>query len=157
MLGTGHSINDPKGLVVWGGAFALIWGMFTAYFLIDLVSDNAVAVMGVETTGTVVAVQRVYSRRGPQGYRPSIEFRCPNGVLYTFQGERVQEYQAGEIGDEVPVIYMPDDPGTAIINDSRTRFNSLFGVMATLPGLLLGLFILRFNLLKLLDGRKTDP
>jgi hypothetical protein len=44
---------------------------------------------------------------------PMLRFMLPDGSLYETRSERPTRQLAGEIGDRVPILYLPEEPGRA--------------------------------------------
>ena len=77
-----------------------------------LTESTILAMRGVETTGTVVALQSA-SDSDSDWYEPIIEFKTANGVTTRFKSAHAW---SGEIGSKVPVRYDPQRPQRAELN-----------------------------------------
>ena len=96
-------------------AFCL-WGAYAAYTSWTLDKE------GETTTGIVVRLEE--SSDGDGGccvYSPVIEFKA-NGQTYSFEGDNASYPPAYDVGEEVKVIYHPNDPNTAQINKWTERW-----------------------------------
>jgi hypothetical protein len=141
MKGVGVLILIGLGLLLGGGCF-LLWSL-------------SVALGGEETIGVIVDYKRRMSRNGDL-YAPVVGYEA-DGQYYEMTSSMATSWKAYEIGDEVSVLYSPDDPGSATINS----FTSMWllpmllcggGLAFTLGGLGLGAFLAKKAGRRLLPG-----
>jgi hypothetical protein len=78
-------------------------------------------------------------------YSPVVEFKAQGGETYSFEGDNASYPPAYEVGEEVDVIYHPDDPDTAQINKWTERW--LFPIII-IPAMLLTALVLNFILIR---------
>ena len=96
-------------------AFCL-WGAYAAYTSWRLDQE------GETTTGRVVRLEESSdSDGGCCVYSPVVEFKA-NGQTYSFEGDNASYPPAYDVGEEVSVIYHPNDPDTAQINKWTERW-----------------------------------
>lgn len=95
-------------------AFCL-WGAYAAYNSWNL-SQN-----GETTTGTVIELKESESDGSCCVYSPVVEFET-NGQTYTFESDNASYPPEYEVGEEVRVIYNPENPGNAQINKASERW-----------------------------------
>ena len=96
-------------------AFCL-WGAYAAYTSWRLDKE------GETTTGRVVRLEESSdSDGGCCVYSPVIEFKV-NGQTYSFESGNASYPPAYDVGEEVKVIYHPNDPNTAQINKWTERW-----------------------------------
>lgn len=89
-------------------------GVYFAVFQVDLLLHGETA------TGEVVALEAgtSTSSSGRPAYFPIVAFETPDGSRITFRHRTGQSPPAYAEGDRVPVTYLPDDPGSALIKES---------------------------------------
>jgi hypothetical protein len=99
---------------------------------------------GEETVGVVVDMERRRSREG-ELYAPIVAYYA-EGEQYEYESSVATSWKTYEIGDEVSMVYAPDDPQHATINS----FQNLYllptilcggGLVFTLGGLGLGAYV----------------
>ena len=126
-------------------AFCL-WGAYAAYTSWRLDQE------GETTTGRVVRLEESDSSEGGCCvYSPVIEFEA-NGQTYSFEGDTASYPPAYEVGEEVNVIYHPNDPDTAQINKWTERW--LFPLII-IPAMILTALIVNFFLIR--SFWRNDP
>jgi len=119
-------------------AFCL-WGAYAAYTSWKLDQE------GETTTGRVVRLEE--SSDGDGGccvYSPVIEFEV-DGQTYSFEGDNASYPPAYDVGEEIKVIYHPNDPITAQINKFTERW--LFPLII-IPAMLFTALIVNFFLIR---------
>jgi hypothetical protein len=119
-------------------AFCL-WGAYAAYTSWTLDKE------GETTTGIVVRLEE--SSDGDGGccvYSPVIEFKA-NGQTYSFEGDNASYPPAYDVGEEVKVIYHPNDPNTAQINKWTERW---LLPLILIPAMIVTALIVNFFLIR---------
>ena len=119
-------------------AFCL-WGAYAAYTSWRLDQE------GETTTGRVVRLEESDSSEGGCCvYSPVVEFKA-NGQTYSFEGDNASYPPAYEVGEEVNVIYHPNDPDTAQINKwtERWLFPLIIIPVMIFTALLVNFFLIR--------------
>lgn len=110
-----------------------LWGAYAGYINWRLEQE------GVTTTGTVVRLEESDSAEsGCCVYSPVIEFTV-DGQTYSFDGDIASDPPAYEVGEEVSVLYHPDEPETAQINKWSERW--LFPIILISAMLLTALIV----------------
>ncbi len=87
--------------------------------------------------GTVAAQGKVVNMIGPQGdakSKPLVRFSTPDGQIIDFVPLHTGQWPALHIGDAVAVMYPPDRPGTAQVNQFAEQW--LPAVVCGVAGLL---------------------
>ena len=84
-------------------------------------STYSVVSRGLKAKGTVVGIvtrdSTVSGSRGrTESYAPTVSFVTQTGKAVTFESETASNPASHSVGDEVEVIYQPNDPQQAIIN-----------------------------------------
>lgn len=116
-----------------------LWGVYAAYISWQLENE------GVTTTGTVMRLEESNSSEGGCCvYSPVIEFNV-NGQTYSFESDNASDPPAYDVGEEVNVIYHPNDPNTAQINKWSERW--LFPIII-IPAMIGTALILNFFLIR---------
>lgn len=116
-----------------------LWGLYAGYISWQLENE------GKTTTGTVVRLEESDSSEGGCCvYSPVVEFNV-NGQTYSFESDNASEPPAYDVGEEVNVIYHPNDPNTAQINKWSERW--LFPIII-IPAMLITALILNFFLIR---------
>lgn len=116
-----------------------LWGLYAGYISWQLENE------GKTTTGTVVRLEESDSSEGGCCvYSPVVEFNV-NGQTYSFESDNASEPPAYDVGEEVNVIYHPNDPNTAQINKWSERW--LFPIII-IPAMLFTALILNFFLIR---------
>jgi len=119
-------------------AFCL-WGVYAAYNAWNLSN------VGETTTGIVTSLDESSSAEGGCCvYSPIIEFEA-NGETYTFEGDNASYPPEYEVGEEVRVIYNPENPSNAQINKASERW--LMPVIL-IPAMLIGSLIFTFAMIQ---------
>jgi hypothetical protein len=119
-------------------AFCL-WGAYAAYNSYNL-SKN-----GETTTGIVIELEESSSTEGGCCvYSPVIEFEA-NGQTYTFESDSASYPPEYEVGEEVRVIYNPENPNNAQINKASERW--LMPVLL-IPAMFFGMIIFTFAMIR---------
>lgn len=95
-------------------AFCL-WGAYVAYNSYNLGKN------GETTTGIVIELEESESDGSCCVYSPVIEFEA-NGQTYTFEGDSASYPPEYEVGEEVRVLYNPENPSNAQINKVSERW-----------------------------------
>lgn len=116
-----------------------LWGAYAGYISWTLEQE------GVTTTGTVVRLEESDSAEGGCCvYSPVIEFTV-DGQTYSFDGDTASDPPAYRVGEEVSVLYHPDEPETAQINKWTERW--LFPIII-IPAMLLTALIVNIVLIR---------
>ncbi len=98
------------------GGFCL-WGGYAGYSSWKLEQE------GMRTTGIVVRLEESDSSDGGCCvYSPVVEFTTSNDQTYSFEGNNASYPPAYEVGQEVSVLYHPNDPKTAQIDKWTERW-----------------------------------
>ena len=119
-------------------AFCL-WGAYAAYTSWTLDKE------GATTTGRVVRLEESDSSEGGCCvYSPVIEFKA-NGQTYSFEGDTASYPPAYEVGEEVKVIYHPNNPDPAQINKRTERW--LFPLII-IPAMIFAALLVNFFLIR---------
>lgn len=119
-------------------AFCL-WGAYAAYTSWTLDKEGEI------TTGRVVRLEESSdSDGGCCVYSPVIEFDA-NGQTYSFEGDTASYPPAYDVGEEVKVIYHPNNPNTAQINKWTERW--LFPLII-IPAMILTALLVNFFLIR---------
>lgn len=129
-------------VTIFGNLFFMafcLWGVYAAYNSWNL-SKN-----GESTTGIVIELEE-----GTDGdgncctYSPVIEFEA-NGQKYTFESDNASYPPAYEVGEEVRVLYNPENPDNAQINKASERW--LMPVIV-IPAMIFGSIIFTFAMIR---------
>lgn len=134
---------------VWNGCIMLfanlffagfcLWGAYAGYISWKLEQE------GVTTTGTVVRLEESDSAEGGCCvYSPVIEFTA-DGQTYSFDGDTATDPPAYEVGEEVSVLYHPDEPETAQINKWSERW--LFPIII-IPAMILTAIVVNIVMIR---------
>lgn len=134
---------------VWNGCIMLfanlffagfcLWGAYAGYISWKLEQE------GVTTTGTVVRLEESNSAEGGCCvYSPVIEFTA-DGQTYSFDGDTATDPPAYEVGEEVSVLYHPDEPETAQINKWSERW--LFPIII-IPAMILTAIVVNIVMIR---------
>ena len=129
-------------IILFGNLFLAgfcLWGAYAGYISWKLENE------GVTTTGIVVQLEESNSAEGGCCvYSPIVEFDA-KGQTYSFDGETASDPPEYEVGQEVNVIYYPDDPNTAQINkwSERWLFPSIIIPAMILTALILNFFMIQ--------------
>jgi hypothetical protein len=116
-----------------------LWGAYAAYTSWTLDQE------GATTTGRVVRLEESSSSEGGCCvYSPVIEFAA-NGQSYSFEGDTASYPPAYDVGEEVKVIYHPNDPNTAQINKWTERW--LFPIII-IPAMIFAALLVNFFLIR---------
>ncbi len=116
-----------------------LWGAYAGYISWTLEQE------GVTTTGTVVRLEESDSAEGGCCvYSPVIEFTV-DGQTYSFDGDTASDPPAYRVGEEVSVLYHPDEPETAQINKWTERW--LFPIII-IPAMILTALIVNIVLIR---------
>ena len=116
-----------------------LWGAYAAYTSWRLDQE------GATTTGRVVRLEESSSSEGGCCvYSPVIEFEA-NGQSYSFEGDTASYPPAYDVGEEVKVIYHPNDPDTAQINKWTERW--LFPLII-IPAMIFAALLVNFFLIR---------
>lgn len=95
-------------------AFCL-WGAYAAYNSYNLGNN------GETTTSIVIELEESDSDGSCCVYSPIIEFEA-NGQTYTFESGNASNPPEYEIGEEVKILYNPENPSNAQINKVSERW-----------------------------------
>jgi hypothetical protein len=120
------------------GAFCL-WGAYAAAISFKLETS------GESTTGTVTRLEESETSEGYCCvYAPVVEFQV-NGQTYSFEDSNATSSSDYAVGSEVRVLYDPQDPNTAQINEftSRWLFPIIIIPAMTLAALFVNFFMIR--------------
>lgn len=119
-----------------------LWGAYAGYISWKLEQE------GVTTTGTVTELEASDSSEGGCCvYSPVIEFTANNGQTYTFEGDTASDPPAYDVGEQVDVLYDPNDPDTAQINKWTERW--LFP-MIIIPAMILAAIVVNIVMIRAL-------
>lgn len=99
----------------FGTLLLISTGLLLGAAVFTLFSLSAV-VGGESTEGVVVDLRRIPHKGGGESYAPIVAFLA-DGYEYETRGSVSSSFIDYEIGDEVPVVYSPDDPYNATIAD----------------------------------------
>lgn len=135
---------------VWNGCILIfanlffagfcLWGAYAGYISWRLEQE------GVTTTGTVVRLEESDSAEGGCCvYSPVIEFTANDDRTYTFEGDTASDPPAYDVGEEVNVLYDPNDPDTAQINKWTERW--LFP-MIIIPAMILAAIVVNIVMIR---------
>ncbi|OAT47261.1 hypothetical protein M997_1790 [Proteus hauseri ATCC 700826] len=116
--------------------FSLIGAGIIIIALFVIKSELYLITNGIETTGVVIDISIDRSSNNKETYFPIIQFNTEKNVETTFRSTTGSSGYRNSIGNEVPIIYLPNNPQKASINS----FFSLYG-----PGLILTIFGLIFT------------
>jgi hypothetical protein len=117
-----------------------LWGVYAGYISWKLENE------GITTTGTVVRLEESQSSEGGCCvYSPVIEFNAGNDQKYSFDGDTASYPPAYDVGEEVSVLYDPNDPATAQINKWTERW--LMPIIL-IPAMTIAALIVNFFLLR---------
>jgi hypothetical protein len=114
-------------LIIFGGIGLLM--VIGAFFLWKR-SKNLLA-NGIKTEGTVIDL---IGRRGSKGgttYTPQVGFKAMDGREITFMGHVGSNPPSFQVGQIVPVVYLPNNPEKAAIN----AFWDLWGAATIIGGM----------------------
>jgi hypothetical protein len=84
---------------------------FLVYGVSDLLQVRAFASLAVEAEGTVIAMQE-----GATKYYPRVRFQTRHGQTVEFDAANGSNPPLYEVGERLPVLYLPDNPRYAVIN-----------------------------------------
>lgn len=116
-----------------------LWGVYAGYVSWTLEQG------GEKTTGNVVRLEESNSSEGGCCvYSPVIEF-IAGGQTYSFEGDNASSPPAYSVGEEVPVLYDPGNPGTAQINSFFERW--VFPIII-IPAMIVAALILNFFMIR---------
>jgi hypothetical protein len=119
-----------------------LWGAYAGYISWRLEQE------GVTTTGTVIELESSDSSEGGCCvYSPVIEFTANNDQTYTFEGDTASDPPAYDVGEQVDVLYDPNDPETAQINKWTERW--LFP-MIIIPAMILAAIVVNIVMIRAL-------
>jgi hypothetical protein len=120
------------------GAFC-VWGVYAASVSLQLETS------GESTTGTVTRLEESTTSEGYCCvYTPVVEFEA-NGLTYSFEDENASNSSDYQIGSQVRVLYDPDDPNTAQINQFSKRW--LFPIII-IPAMILAALLVNFFMIR---------
>lgn len=116
-----------------------LWGAYAGYISWKLDKE------GETTVGRIVRLEESDSSDGSCCvYSPVIEFEA-NGQTYSFEGDNASYPPAYDVGEQVNVIYHPNDPDTAQINKWTERW--LFPIII-IPAMILTALVVNFILIR---------
>jgi hypothetical protein len=119
-----------------------LWGAYAGYISWRLEQE------GVTTTGTVIELEASDSSEGGCCvYSPVIEFTANDDQTYTFEGDTASDPPAYDVGEEVNVLYDPNDPETAQINKWTERW--LFPIII-IPAMILAAIVVNIVMIRAL-------
>jgi hypothetical protein len=119
-------------------AFCL-WGAYAAYNSYNLGKN------GEATTGIVTRMEESNTTEGGCCvYSPVIEFEA-NGQTYTFKGDSASNPPEYEVGEEMRVLYNPENPNNAQINKASERW--LMPVII-IPAMIITSIIFTFSMIR---------
>lgn len=117
-----------------------LWGVYAGYISWKLENE------GVTATGTVVRMEESDSAEGGCCvYSPVIEFTASDDQKYSFEGDTASDPPAYDVGEEVSVLYDPNDPETAQINKWTERW--LMPIIL-IPAMTIAALIVNFVLIR---------
>lgn len=118
--------------------FSIFAGIGVIIFIVALFvikSELKLARNGIETTGIVIEQSISKSSEDRSIYHPIIQFNTENNRVITFRSPEGGRQSHFNLGEEISIIYLPDDPQRATINN----FLGLYGA-----GTILGVMGLAF-------------
>jgi len=163
----GEPVPPIPAWLPWFGLFFLLVGLFFIWLGVFLFyqKDTGFEQMGVSASGTVIDLIRKRSiRTNSQGtdtiiYSPVVQFIDLHGktqMLYSRSGSNPPVYRRGEI---VTVLYDPDNPEFAVIDDWQSDISKIIpaviGLIFSLIGLCTFLFAI-YHRLKQAKENKVD-
>ena len=122
MIGPKARIGFP--FLLAGLIFAAAFATFT-YRSMEIVWEGATA------TGEITGMQTVSGYRG-QSHLPVVRFNAADGTQRVFWQRPGGRRGAYSIGEKVTVLYLPDDPGRAIIDSFWGRYGFIFATLFAL-------------------------
>lgn len=139
-------------LTIVNVAFVLLFGWL--YYTFS--GNQALAQNGESATGVVVALEE---SGDPEGgccvYTPLVEFSV-SGQRYTFEGGVASDPPAYEVGEQVAVLYDPNDPETADI-ESLVASAPVWLVVGMALVVLVAIVINFFFIRSIWRGEPIDP
>ena len=128
--------------------FFLLLGAFSAYTSVNAFMENAIKTQGVVTD----LVRSRSTNNTSYYYAPVVKFMTQQGQIIEFVSSTSSSPASYSIGEKVSVLYSPDKPQDAKIDD----FFSLWGAALVLGGIgaMFSLFGIGFFLATTLKNRK---
>jgi hypothetical protein len=141
----------PRVMLLIGLVFSLVGGAFLIVVGAMLYSDQRFAATALRAQGEVIDLERVRDRDSDGStsttYAAHIAFTDRTGARHEF-AERIRSNPPRfAIGESAPVLYAPDRPSNAIVDDfsGRHGITMIFGIVA-LPLTILGVTFLVLDL-----------
>jgi len=90
--------------------------------------QHAMEARGVETEGRVVSLSQSCDDDGCT-YSPVVRFNTRGGQSITFESSYSSSPPAYDVGEQVTIIYLPDDPEKAVIQGEGQLFRIIFMIV----------------------------
>lgn len=122
-------------ILLWiGGIFTPLGLLFAAIGGWFFVEDRQLAAEGLRAEGQVIELVSVRDSDGGSTYKPVVEFTDADGRTHRFTSSFSSSPPAHSPGERIEVIYLPADPGRAVIDSflGRHLFPLIFGGIGTL-------------------------
>lgn len=133
----------PKSL--FGAVFLIAGSVFFIAGIWKSWEANQFAQSGIEAEGVVTEVRRYRSgSKGRGTWRPTVVFTARDGKSHWFvsrPGTLISTTY--RVGERVPVIYQPSDPGAAMLDTTRGRYGWLAASLFASLFLALGVWLIR--------------
>ncbi len=115
--------------IILGVCFtALGTGLLAGAYLLSG-RERRLGARGASARGAVVGLEERRGSRGGRSYAPVVRFSTERGQEIEFTAALGSNPAAYSVGDEVPVSYNPERPGSADVDDFASRW---FGPLALL-------------------------
>jgi hypothetical protein len=107
-------------------------GLLAASGLFLLLNANHLS-RGEQTTGVVIGHKERYHRRSGRSHAPVVEYVVA-GEVYRIVGRASAAKKMYPVHQEVTVLYLPDDPGDAVISDFMQLYlaSTILGTLGAL-------------------------
>ncbi len=113
-------MNDTKFYLVFGSIFAGIGSIFAVTGIIFIINTRSFIDTAVSAQGTVIDLKLRSSTdskgRSSSVYYPVVKFTPSNGEPTTFESNSGSKPPAFKKGQQVEVLYHPQEPNSAMIN-----------------------------------------
>jgi hypothetical protein len=112
-----QSTQNPAAVLGRIGIFVMlpIGLLLLAGALYDFSSTSTWLKRAVEVQGTVIRMLHVTDKDGDVLFKPVVRFSTADGKIVEFQSSISSRPAAYSVGQSVPVVYLPDEPGRAAI------------------------------------------
>jgi len=130
-------IRGPIWIILFGTVFFLIGG-FMNYQQLDIRQN------GLEVQGEVVRLTESCDDDGCT-YRPSVTFTTQNGESITYTSKFSSNPPAYDVGEDVTIYYLPDNPQKARIKGEGGVIRFVFTAIGA-GAFILGFFVFARNL-----------